>query len=102
LPTAKSKNTSLGVFTGGQALLNFGVSNPEQGMRDTILTNREMEVVGLMAEGMSCRHIARKLEISHETVRVHRRRMFKKAQVSSSVELIRKAIHQRWILYTAA
>lgn len=66
-------------------------------MRESILTNREMEVVGLMAEGLSSRLIARKLEISTETVRVHRRRMFKKAQVSSSLELIRKAIHQRWI-----
>jgi two-component system response regulator NreC len=56
-----------------------------------------MEVVGLMAEGLTSRLIARKLEISHETVRVHRRRMFKKAQVTSSIELIRKAIHQRWI-----
>lgn len=59
-------------------------------------------MVGLMAEGMSSRLIARKLDISHETVRVHRRRMFKKAQVSSSIELIRKAINHRWIFTHAA
>lgn len=50
-----------------------------------------------MAEGLTSRSIARKLEISHETVKVHRRRILKKAQVTSSIELIRKAIHYRWI-----
>lgn len=66
-------------------------------MRELILTTRETEVVGLMVEGLSSRLIARKLHISHETVRVHRRRIFRKAQVNSSLELIRKAIKHRWI-----
>jgi DNA-binding CsgD family transcriptional regulator len=66
-------------------------------MQESILTNREAEVVNLIAKGLTSRVIARRLEISHETVRVHRKRIFKKAQVSTSVELVRKAFHHGWI-----
>lgn len=63
----------------------------------TALTEREIQVLAMIAEGLSSVRIAQKLEISFETVKVHRRNMLKKAAVSNSFELIRMAIKRRWI-----
>lgn len=61
------------------------------------LTDREIQVLGLIAQGMSSVRIAQKLEISFETVKVHRRNMLRKAAAQNTFELIRMAIKRRWI-----
>lgn len=63
----------------------------------TSLTDREIQVLSLIAKGLSSQQIAIKLEISFETVKVHRRNMLKKARTHNSFELIRLAIQRRWI-----
>lgn len=61
------------------------------------LTDREIQVLGLIAQGMSSVRIAQKLEISFETVKVHRRNMLRKSEANNTFELIRMAIKKRWI-----
>ena len=52
------------------------------------LTKREGEIVNLMLDGVSTSMIADELNLSPRTVETHKRNMFLKCQVNSSVELI--------------
>lgn len=52
------------------------------------LTEREIEIAQLVAEGFSSKQIARKLSISIETVKTHRRRMLSKNNISSFPHLV--------------
>lgn len=61
------------------------------------LTDREIQVLSMIAKGLSSQQIALKLDISFETVKVHRRNMLKKAKTHNTFELIRLAIQRRWI-----
>ncbi|MBD0678979.1 helix-turn-helix transcriptional regulator [Pseudomonas sp. PSB11] len=51
------------------------------------LTARELDVGRLMLSGCSSKEIARKLEISIETVKVHRKHMYSKLGIKSQSEL---------------
>jgi DNA-binding NarL/FixJ family response regulator len=50
------------------------------------LTNREMEVLRLLAEGCTNREIANRLSLSEHTVRAHLRGVMQKLQVSNRVQ----------------
>jgi DNA-binding CsgD family transcriptional regulator len=52
------------------------------------LTEREKEVAQLVALGLSSKEICRKLTISIETVKTHRRWMLQKNNISSFPKLI--------------
>ena len=54
---------------------------------DTPLSPRELEVGRLMLSGCSNKEIARKLAISAETVKVHRKHMYSKLGIKSQSEL---------------
>ncbi|AOE84213.1 helix-turn-helix transcriptional regulator [Pseudomonas sp. TCU-HL1] len=54
---------------------------------ETALTARELEVGRLMLSGCSSKEIARKLDISAETVKVHRKHMYSKLGIKSQSEL---------------
>jgi len=56
------------------------------------LSRRETELVTLIRKGLRTKEIADHLKISHHTVRNIRQRMFEKYNVSSSIELLNKAI----------
>jgi len=56
------------------------------------LTNRETQLVGLLAEGMSTREISQKLEITEHTVRNYVSNIYDKLGVSSRVELALYAV----------
>ena len=53
----------------------------------TALSAREMEVVQLLLSGCSNKEIARKLAISAETVKVHRKHLYSKLGIKSQSEL---------------
>ena len=55
------------------------------------LTPREQEVMRLLAEGLSCKEVAKKLFISHKTVENHRANIMNKLDIHSTIELIRYA-----------
>jgi DNA-binding NarL/FixJ family response regulator len=61
------------------------------------LTNRELEVLKLVAEGLSTKLIADKLFISPRTVETHRVNMMKKFEVHNTVELLRKCVQAKII-----
>lgn len=56
------------------------------------LSQRETEVVQLIAEGLTGREIAERLFLSHHTISTHRKNILKKLQVNSTSELVLYAI----------
>jgi DNA-binding NarL/FixJ family response regulator len=52
------------------------------------LTEREKEIAEMVAQGFSSKQICRKLNISIETVKTHRRRMLQKNNISSFPHLV--------------
>lgn len=56
------------------------------------LTEREREVLGLVAEGLSSAEIARDLSISVKTVEAHRSRLMEKLDVTNAAALVKHAI----------
>ncbi len=61
------------------------------------LSDRELEIIALVAEGMSNRQIARALYISPNTVKVHLRNIFTKMQVGSRTEATMVALRMGWV-----
>jgi len=61
------------------------------------LTASEIEIVKLIADGMTTKEIAAKRNISYHTVNTHRKNIFKKVDVSNASELIIHAIKAGWI-----
>ena len=59
--------------------------------RDGVLTRRELEVLGMAAQGMKGPAIARTLCISPETVHTHQRRTCAKLRVSGMAAAVAKA-----------
>ena len=62
------------------------------------LSDREKEVLTLIAKGNSNKSIARQLELSVRTAETHRRNIKQKLQLSSTAELTQYAISQGLIL----
>ncbi len=50
------------------------------------LTNREQEILGLIAEGMSNKQIARELDITEGTIKVHVKHLLKKLNLRTRLE----------------
>lgn len=66
---------------------------PEAGAElRSLLTEREIEILKLIAEGLSNKEIGEKLFISHRTVDTHRTNLMRKLEVSNIAGLIRFAI----------
>lgn len=59
-----------------------------------ILTDREREVLQLMAEGKSTKQIALKLHISIKTVETHRRQIMHKLDIHTVAELTKYAVRK--------
>ncbi|HYJ74132.1 MAG TPA: response regulator transcription factor [Kineosporiaceae bacterium] len=58
------------------------------------LTDRETEILRLVAKGLSSRQIAERLVLSHRTVQNHTQNVLAKLQLHNRVELTRYAIEQ--------
>jgi DNA-binding NarL/FixJ family response regulator len=84
------------VFTAGLAGLVLGeyrrmAATPDDGATPQ-LTDRETEVLRLVAKGLTARQIANRLVISHRTVENHVQSTLRKLQLHNRVELARYAI----------
>jgi len=64
----------------------------QHAMVDESLTDREIEILKLIAEGYSNKEIGDKLFISHRTVDTHRTNLMKKLSIHNIAGLIRYAI----------
>lgn len=78
-----------------QAVVTAIAESPGAGESEqSILTVRELQVVRLVAEGLSSREIAEHLSISVKTVDTHRANIMEKLGVHNSAELTKYAIRR--------
>ena len=61
------------------------------------LTDRELQVLGLIGQGLQTRDIAERLHLSTKTVDAHREHIKKKLNVDSAAKLVRYAVH--WVQF---
>ena len=69
----------------GRALVNVSIQSSD------VATNRELEVLELLAQRLSNKEIAEKLFISGETIKSHLQNIFQKLEVSKRREAVEKA-----------
>ena len=62
-----------------------------------LLTEREAQIVRLVADGKITKEIADQLHVSTRTIETHRSRIMKKLQVANTAEMIRTAYQQKLI-----
>ncbi len=62
-----------------------------------LLSDREREVLVLLAEGSSLKDIARKLNLSVKTIDAHKYNLMRKLNLHDRSELIRYAIRKRLV-----
>ncbi|MEM9159187.1 MAG: response regulator transcription factor [Verrucomicrobiota bacterium] len=68
--------------------------NPNKSSTDYKLTEREVEILSLMADGLVKKEIGDKLAISLHTVNSHIRRIYDKLQVNTNTAAVAKAIRE--------
>ncbi len=97
LAAVRSLHAGRGYF-GPQAskALAEQMQHPERGGEDPYgrLTTREREVFHLVAEGLTTKEVARKLDISVKTAENHRSRVLDKLDMRNSAELVRYALRK--------
>lgn len=84
--------------TAGKSYFHSGPDYPvsaTEGVR--AFTEREREVLRLLALGHDSQHIAEALFIATDTVKTHRRNMLRKVGVHSTAQLVEYALHHRLI-----
>ena len=71
----------------------FGAMRESEG--HALLTPRELEVLAALAEGMTNKAIARRLDISLHTVKFHVESLFRKLGARTRTEAVAKAAERR-------
>lgn len=71
-----------------EKMINFMAT---QSISENVLSNKETEVLGLIAKGFTTKEIAAKLFVSSRTIETHRANILKKLEVKNTAELIKKA-----------
>lgn len=61
------------------------------------LSERELEILKLMAEGHTDKAISAKLKISEHTPGTHRAHIYRKLRVNNAMEAVRFAMRAGWI-----
>jgi two-component system nitrate/nitrite response regulator NarL len=62
--------------------------------RLSLLTGRERQIMNLVSEGLSNKEIARKVKLTHGTIKVHLHHVFEKLGISNRTSLAALAIRQ--------
>lgn len=70
----------------------FSLQTLTKEQADTLLSNREFEVIRLLASGKTVSQIARMLSLSVKTISTYRARILKKMGLQTTAELIRYAV----------
>ena len=55
-----------------------------------LLTQREKEVVQLLSLGLTYEQIAMRIDVSHETVKMHLKNIYRKLKVQNKIEALQK------------
>ncbi len=77
--------------------LATGIGAPEQALPHDALSDREFQIVRLIAAGQGTRQIAENLSLSVNTIATYRRRIQEKLAVRSDVEITRYAIEHQLV-----
>ena len=75
-----------------QAMEQNFIRDPKSLARPKHLTDRQLEILQMLAEGCSMKEIAYILEISFRTVRFHKYRIMEELKLGSTAELVQYAI----------
>lgn len=67
---------------------DYSQTKPKQSPLKTLLSSRELEIVGLLSKGYSTKEIADRLFLSPDTVGTHRKNILKKTGAKNTAELI--------------
>jgi DNA-binding CsgD family transcriptional regulator len=88
--------TARGILVRGTELPPVGVMSPDAttDLRRTALTRREMQVLGLIAEGLSSNRIGTRLGISEHTAKFHAMRILDKLAVRTRTEAVVEAMRR--------
>jgi DNA-binding NarL/FixJ family response regulator len=78
-------------------LLEPSSENKSHLEKSPVLTGSEIEIVKLIASGLTAKEIAARKHLSIHTVNTHRKNIFRKTNVSNASELIIVAIKAGWI-----
>lgn len=92
--TAAIHALSQGLIVGTPTLL-FGSEN--EPLERGPLTERESEVLGLLAKGLANKQIAAALGISEHTVKFHVSSIYQKLNVTNRTEAVREGLRGGWI-----
>lgn len=85
-------------LAGEPSYLNMDVwDRTESDISSNRFSKRELEVMRMITEGHSTKEIAKKLYISAETVKAHRKRILEKAGCANMAELAARSISEGWI-----
>lgn len=74
-----------------------GIENIKQKETTHLFSDRELQIIRLLGEGLSATKIAKKLYISEETVKTHKSNSFKKANCKNSTSLVRFCLKEGFI-----
>jgi DNA-binding NarL/FixJ family response regulator len=85
---------SQGLIVGTSTLLFESESEP---LSHGPLTDRELEVLGLLAKGLANKQIAVALSISEHTVKFHVSSIYAKLNVTNRTEAVREGLRGGWI-----
>ena len=80
-----------------QAMADTFVRDPKAVNRPQHLTDRQREVLQMLAEGRSLGEIATRLQISYRTVRFHKLRIMEELGISKNAELVKYAMNHGMI-----
>ncbi|TCS38451.1 LuxR family two component transcriptional regulator [Paucimonas lemoignei] len=99
LPKAIQKIIDGGVYVSPQLaeLLANEARHPSRMLPHECLTERELQVVSMLASGMQVKQIAARLAISISSVNTYRTRIFRKTGMVSNAALIRYAIEHQLV-----
>lgn len=73
-------------------LLAVGIAGPEAGATHEALSNREYQVMRLIATGKGTREISEELSLSVNTIATYRRRILEKLNLKGDAEIVRHAL----------
>jgi two-component system NarL family response regulator len=68
-----------------------------EALESLVLTERELDILRLMAAGLSNRQIATRLSLSYHTVKNHAQNIFRRLGVTRRIEAVEYARRQGWL-----
>lgn len=101
LSLAKNNKLSFVHLNGGESYWNIDPedgtfdpekSNPNKEIITRVLTDKEIQITQLLSKGYTAKEISKKLYISFNTVRTHRKNILKKTNCANTAELVAKCV----------